>query len=175
MSVPEATSSRAPSPIVSALAWGVPLSVLPSALWRLAALAGIYGQAHPVTGAIRPDAGYVVLLSVGSVLTAFLAVGLVRRWGTRWPSWVPGLADRPVPVWLAVGPAAVGAAFATIVAAYALINGALHLVPPLNPDRVGMPLEGADLAVVDLLYSPLLLSGPMLAVVTFDYYRRRTA
>jgi hypothetical protein len=36
-----------------------------------------------------------------------------------------------------------------------------------------MPLEGQDLALVDLLYSPLLLAGPMLGVVTLDYVRRR--
>lgn len=174
MSCRSAFPSRRPSFVVSVLAWAVPASVAPSAFWRLAALAGVYGQAHPVTRAIRPDGAYVICLSLGTLLASCLTIGLVRGWGVVWPSWVPLVGRRPVPVWVAVGPAALGAIFATLVALYALINSAFHIVPPLNPDRAGMPLEGADLALVDLLYRPLLLTGPMMAVVTVDYYRRRT-
>ena len=151
------------------LAWAVPFSVLPSALWRLAALAGISGAGHPVTRAIRPDAGYVVALSVGSVLAAFLTLGLVQTWGATWPSWIPKLGRRPVRAWVVLSPASVGSILATVAAAYALIN----LVPPSTRSGRGMPLEGSELALVDLVYSPLLLAGAMLGVVTLDHLWRR--
>jgi hypothetical protein len=43
-----------------------------------------------------------------------LTLGLIMRWGERFPRWVPLLGGRRVPVWLAVVPASVVSAAVTV-------------------------------------------------------------
>ncbi|PZG09977.1 hypothetical protein C1I95_28490 [Micromonospora craterilacus] len=61
------------------------------------------------TGAIWAGAGLAAFAMVGAILT----LGLVQRWGERFPRWMVGLAGRRVPVRLAVVPAAVVAVAVT--------------------------------------------------------------
>lgn len=71
------------------------------------------------------------------------------------------LADRPVV------PAALGAFAVTVIWTFATVNS-----PNLADDSTG--LGGAALWAVYVCYAPLLVWGPLLALVTAAYYRRRT-
>lgn len=57
------------------------------------------------------------LPTIGAVLT----VGLIRRWGERFPRWIPWLRGRRVPIWFAVAPG--------LVAATMIIQLGLRLTP----------------------------------------------
>ncbi|MFG2003604.1 hypothetical protein ACGFNU_31025 [Spirillospora sp. NPDC048911] len=83
-------------------ALAVPLTVLPSSVWRIAI--GTFhlpiGEGDQGDGDLPswlPGEVYVVLLSLVSELLAFTAVGLVATWGETFPRWIPGLRGRRVP------------------------------------------------------------------------------
>ena len=103
-------------------AYAVPLTVLPSSAWRIAACTF---HAPIVRGDVVSDVTssgvpgvplwlYVILLSIVSELLAFTAVGLVSTWGEVFPRWIPVLRGRRVPTLGAVVPAALGAAVLTL-------------------------------------------------------------
>ncbi|BCY08920.1 hypothetical protein L3i22_040080 [Actinoplanes sp. L3-i22] len=148
-------------------AYAVPFTVLPSGLWRLPA-------------AFRDEAGtgeriYIVCLSIVAELLAFTAVGLVATWGERFPRWIPRLRGRRVPTSAAVLPAALGAVVLTvmwIIAFVAVFAGVTLQGRPVAPD---FPTQGSawEAGVFYACYLPLLLWGPLLAAVTYAYYRRR--
>ncbi|MGW7308197.1 hypothetical protein ACWGI1_21780 [Streptomyces sp. NPDC054835] len=151
-------------------AYGVVLAVLPSSLWRLPA-------------AFDRDIGagerlYVVLLSVLSEALAFTAFGLIARWGEVVPGWIPVLRGLRVPTGAAVVPAAVGAALLTFL--WTLLTPVTQLLgrtvrgdalPGDFPSEAG----GWEAASFYVCYSPLVLWGPLLAVLTVAYARRRHA
>nr|BFF04750.1 hypothetical protein GCM10020241_64250 [Streptoalloteichus tenebrarius] len=109
--------------------------------WALGGtFAGVTG-ADMTPGAEQHDAGglWPVLESVGidptallAALGIFLILGLVRPWGQVFPRWTPFLAGRPVPRWLPLAPALLGAAS---LAPYGLVGlpyvalGTLGVVP----------------------------------------------
>ncbi|WNF26092.1 hypothetical protein RI138_04310 [Streptomyces sp. C11-1] len=150
------------------IAYAVPLTVLPSALWRLPIL---------VDGTVPlGERAYVALLSVVSEALAFTAVGLVARWGEVVPRWVPGLGGRRIPPLAAVVPAASGAAALTL----------LWTVLTLVTELMGTTIRGDELpsnfpgqaggweeAWFHICYIPLTLWGPLLAVLTVAYAVRR--
>ncbi|MEV4135819.1 hypothetical protein AB0J72_27090 [Dactylosporangium sp. NPDC049742] len=151
----------------SIAAYAVPLVVLPSSLWRLPATL-LHG------GGLGVQA-YVVSLSVVAELVAFTAVGLVASWGERFPRWIPWLRGRTVPAPVAVIPATVAAAVLTVLwtAAFAAIFRGVTLsgapAPPDFPTRQG----AWPATIFYICYLPLLLWGPLLAVATYAYHRRR--
>ncbi|MGI5324227.1 hypothetical protein [Actinomadura nitritigenes] len=165
---------------VAALA--VPFAVLPSSLWRIAAVAlhlpiirHTGGDESGDLPSWMPIELYVVLLSVLSELLAFTAVGLVSTWGEVFPRWVPFLRGRRVPTLVAVVPGAIGAAILTCLWTWVFVMLAfgrniagerLAADSPLNADT----WQGA---LVVVAYVPLAAWGPLLAAVTFAYYRRR--
>ncbi|TDB95097.1 hypothetical protein [Actinomadura sp. 7K534] len=169
---------------IAALA--VPLVVLPSGLWRVAVFTLHLPIAEGVLmeGDVNGDLPgwfpmelYVVLLSVLSEAVAFTAVGLIARWGEVFPRWMPGLRGRRVPVSAAVVPAAAGAAFLTVLWTAAVGNFLLFQETMQGrPLPEGFPLNFDDwkgvIGVVS--YVPLVAWGPLLAAVTYAYYRRRT-
>ena len=158
---------------VRAAAYAVPLCVLPSALWRLWALAaGLPPGCRQLMKAWEPS--YVIGLSVVSFGAALLTIGLVRPWGEVVPGWVPVLGGRTVPVRAAVAAAGVGATVIFGVYVYALLNPVLHLREPTVMPGCPSPLEGPGTWVAVATYAPLLAWGPLLVVVTVAYYRRRT-
>src|SRR5262245_26302810 len=67
----------------------IPLTVLPSGLWRVALAFGLgvgaVGTAPPVGG----ERVYIVCLSLVSEGAALLSFGLVRPWGEVLPRWLP--------------------------------------------------------------------------------------
>ncbi|KUJ67389.1 hypothetical protein ACZ90_28310 [Streptomyces albus subsp. albus] len=165
-------AAHEPVPGVSAwtrrLAYAVPLVVLPSSLWRLPAMFD--------SGIGVGERLYVPLLSVVSELLAFTAIGLVARWGEVFPRWLPRLRGRRVPVRLAVVPAVMGAMVLTVmfslVTPITTVMGKTIRGDELPPDAPG---QGTGIASVWFYscYAPLVLWGPLLAVLTAAYWRRR--
>lgn len=151
-------------------AYLVPISVLPSALWRCSLL---------VNGTIGMDAEgwYVLTLSIGSIALATLTLGLVHSWGERLPRWAPMLGGRTVPPAVAVVPAMTGAVLIIGLTLYAVLNGMFHfveqgpvLIGPTGADAPQRPPPGQGVLA---LYVPMLAWGPLLLAVTLDYRRRR--
>ncbi|GIG70822.1 hypothetical protein [Phytomonospora endophytica] len=150
-------------------AHAVPLTVLPSGIWRILTVTfHMGGGAEQGSGALPdwlPVRLRVVPLSVFSEVLAFSVVGLVARWGEVFPRWIPGVAGRRVPPMPAVVPAAIGSAALTLtwtLAGIAEMRGDF----PLSFDT----LEGVAAIVA---YAPLMRWGPLLGALTVHYARRR--
>jgi hypothetical protein len=147
-------------------AWSVPVLVVPSAVWR-AATAFDYGTS------LGEGAWYPLLLSALSLGLATLTLGLVYRWGERFPAWVPTVAGRSLPVRAVYRTAATGAVLLIALSAYFLLNRAFRFVESgpvwIGEDAPQRPTPGSD---VMALYAPLLLWGPLLLAVAMDYRRR---
>jgi hypothetical protein len=165
------------------VAGAVPLTVLPSSLWRIAVCTfhapitrGDLGSAQTSSGLPGvPLALYVILLSIVSELLAFAAVGLVSTWGEVFPRWIPVLHGRRVPALFAVIPAALGAAVLTLLWTWAAVSLSLGQRIDGRPLTQNAPLGFGDwqqLAAV-AAYAPLLLWGPLLGAATISYWRRR--
>ncbi|MER6073462.1 hypothetical protein ABT187_32395 [Streptomyces sp. NPDC001817] len=150
------------------IACAIPLTVLPSSLWRL-----------PV--ALRPGIGlgeraYVIGLSVLCEVLALTAFGLIARWGEVFPGWVPYLRGRRVPVGAAVIPAGLGATALTLL--WTVLTFLTEIMgrtitgerlPADFPTRAG----GWQALSLYVCYTPLLLWGPLLGALTVAYVRRR--
>lgn len=180
ISIPAVTppaAAGAPAPRVprwvNRAAHAVPLCLLPSGLWRIALVVGYpdwYGTHHWLPWE-RP---YVVSLTVISECLALLTLALVRPWGEVMPRRVPFLGGRAIPVRAAVIPAATGAVLVTAFCAYTTLNYFFQFVEPLNDTGEAFPTSGPGLWALVICYVPMLAWGPLLAVVTWAYYRRRT-
>lgn len=148
----------------------VPLLTLPSGLWRIA-----FGVGLPigVTGAPAEEVpgllttSYVIVLSAVAEGLALLTLGLVQPWGEVAPRWLPVIGGRPVPVAAAAVPAALGAT----ALCWLGVTAVLEWGDPAEAVD-GFP-TGAWAAVMAAAYAPLLLWGPLLAVVTAAYVVRR--
>ncbi|MFI9251234.1 hypothetical protein [Streptomyces sp. NPDC053069] len=142
---------------------------MPSGLWRLAIAVGLpvglaqseYDRLHaPGWGSF-----YLVVLSLVSELLALLTLGLVQSWGETWPRWIPYLRGQRVPV----VPATILAGFGALATS---VYGVLFVYTSLNAD---MDASTWGTWLLNIVYAPLLLWGPLLGAVTVHYYRRRTA
>jgi hypothetical protein len=107
----------------------------------------------------------LIVLTVVAEVLGLLTLGLIQPWGETWPRWIPVFGGRGVPVRLVTTVAGLGALTVTI-------YGALFVYTSFNAE-----MEGARWAVwlINALYAPLLLWGPLLGLVTLHYYRRRSA
>ncbi|MFD5099816.1 hypothetical protein [Streptomyces albidochromogenes] len=148
------------------------LTLVPSGLWRIAiALGWDSGFTDEV---LRPEnfpgegSPYLIGLSLFAEALGLLTLGLVHRWGEQLPRWVPVLGGRSIPVQAAVIPASLGAALVTLIT----FTGAFGWNDADNMGAVGSP-DGARYWLMTACYLPLLAWGPLLAVVTVAYYRRR--
>jgi hypothetical protein len=158
----------------------IPLTVLPSGLWRIAEVT----LGLPLTRGVDSGEGdlpawlpaefYVVVLSLVTEGLAFLAVGMVATWGEVWPRWVPFVRGRRVPPMAAIVPATLGALALTYLWPSVVIRSLtgdgwratlLHYVGTLDWRA----------AVFAASYLPLVAWGPMLAAVTYAYAVRRGA
>ncbi|AVT37068.1 hypothetical protein [Plantactinospora sp. BB1] len=108
------------------------------------------------TGLVWAGAGLAAFGLVGAVLT----LGLVQRWGERFPRWMIGLAGRRVPITLAVVPAT-GVAVAITAAGLALYG---------QPELLD-ELRDSTLMVVPMLLWPVW--GVALGAATLAYHLRR--
>ncbi|MFD4020358.1 hypothetical protein [Streptomyces sindenensis] len=151
-------------------AYAVPLTVVPSSLWRIPSAFD--------DGIGFGERLYVPSLSIVSELFAFTAIGLVAHWGEVFPRWVPYLGGRRVPRWAAVVPAAVGATVLTLVftvlSIVTEIRGTTIRGDELPADFPG-EAGGWEAAWYSVCYAPLVLWGPLMVVLTVAYHRRRRA
>ncbi|SEB93325.1 hypothetical protein [Streptomyces sp. TLI_105] len=153
---------------VRLLAYAVPFTVLPAGLWRLPAAFD--------SGIGIGERAYVVFLSLFSEAVAFTAIGLVARWGEVVPAWVPVLRGRRIPPVAVLVPAALGATALTllwtVLALATQIMGTTIRGEALSGD---FPSEagGWEAASFYVCYAPLVLWGPLLAILTVAYGRRR--
>ncbi|NEW38024.1 hypothetical protein GV794_11255 [Nocardia cyriacigeorgica] len=155
----------------------VPLTALPASLWRIG-VAFLDDEASGKRGDLpswMPGELYVIVLSILSELLAFTAVGLVATWGEWFPRWIPRLHGRRIPTPVAVIPATLGAATLTIMWTAAFLCDFSGVTLRGDPTPADYPslAGGWEAAIYYLCYAPLLLWGPLLAAVTFAYYRRR--
>ncbi|WP_119727943.1 hypothetical protein [Thermomonospora amylolytica] len=147
-------------------------SALPSGVWRVALGVGVpVGFSGELAEMYSPGwllTPYVILLSVLAEILALLTLGLVRPWGEVVPRWVPFLGGRAIPTLAVVVPASLGAVAVTLITM-------LGAVSWYGPEAMGHPESPHGVAgvVMTACYLPLLLWGPLLAVVTVAYYLRR--
>jgi hypothetical protein len=132
---------------VSRYAWllGIPLLVTDEFIDELHAEGGAWAGAWLATFAV-----------IGAVLT----IGLVQRWGERFPRWTLGLAGRRVPVMLAVVPASVVSVLVT----------AAGLALSSRPGSLSGIADGIWIYLPQLLWP---VWGVALGAATLAYYVRR--
>ncbi|MGW1776744.1 hypothetical protein [Streptomyces sp. NPDC002104] len=172
---PAAVMERRPSRRAVRLARLAALAPLPTGVWRIA---GAFGVPLGFTGDdpladVRFGSGfslYMIGLSVFAEMLGLLALGLVRGWGEVAPRWLPLIGGRTIPPLAAVIPAGLGAAALTLLG----VLGAIGWNDPGNMGAPGSP-TGAAYWVMTASYLPLVAWGPLLAVVTVAYHRRRSA
>lgn len=149
-------------------AYVVPYTVLPAGIWRLPAA---------FDRGIGPgERAYVVFLSILSEVLAFTAIGLIARWGEVFPNWIPILRGRQVPRMAAVIPAAIGATILTLLFTLLFVVSEIRGTTIQGDDLpTGSPslAPGWEAAWYYLCYAPLSLWGPLLAVLTIAYCKRR--
>ncbi len=171
-----------PRPAATALAQGVSrplvwvargaaLTLVPSGLWRVAVAVGVPSGFQPGSS-LHVDhfpgvmSFALVGLSVFAECLGLLSLGLVQRWGEVVPHWIPWLGGRRILPLAAVLPAALGA-FAVMAIT---IPGAWRWDDAMaDPDAP----TGVTAWVMTAAYAPLVLWGPLLAVATAAYWRRR--
>ncbi|TJZ57202.1 hypothetical protein FCH28_07105 [Streptomyces piniterrae] len=150
------------------IACAVPFTVLPAGIWRLPAAFD--------EGIGLGERAYVVFLSILSEVLAFTAIGLIARWGEVFPRWIPFLRGRRVPTMAAVIPAATGATILTLVFTLLFIVSEIRGTT-IQGDELpaGSPAlaTGWEAAWYYACYTPLSLWGPLLAVLTVAYWKRR--
>jgi hypothetical protein len=109
--------------------------------------------------ALPPDVRiWGLMLSSGAWAGMILTIGLIRPWGEIFPRWMPRVAGRPVPVWVAAGPGSVVAAI--------LIVSAAPMIRMFAE-------EGTTDALVSAFVFPMWLWGPALALAVWGYVLHR--
>ncbi|MBT2451171.1 hypothetical protein J7F03_29705 [Streptomyces sp. ISL-43] len=170
-----AAPARSTDPAVSRpIRWAAhaaALTLVPSGLWRVAIAVGIpvgWGAGSGLEADLFPGVWsfYLVALSAFAEGLGLLSLGLVQRWGEVVPCWIPRLGGRRIPPLAAVVPAALGAAAVTLVTVPGAFAWSANMTMPGAP-------TGAGWWLMTVCYAPLLLWGPLLAVVTAAYWRRR--
>ncbi|MFD2792334.1 hypothetical protein ACFS27_02100 [Promicromonospora vindobonensis] len=152
------------------LAHVLALITLPSGLWRIALVAGLPVVSSAIVLPLSERVQIVGLSLVAEVL-AMLSLGLVQRWGEELPGWLPLIGGRPVHRLAATIPAAVGATALTGIWTFAVVGVVSRVVGGGLDSLFPTALQKAVLLVC---YVPLLAWGPLLAVLTVAYFRRRT-
>jgi hypothetical protein len=150
--------------------WVAAATPVPSGLWRLLLAAGVpAGMRRETIRALYDAPGwgslYLLVLSLLLFGLALLTLGLVQPWGEVVPTWLPWLGDRRVHRRVAVATASVGAIGLTALWLPVAVTWWSH------GSTTSYTSPTAHTAV-GLLYAPMALWGPLLAVVTVAYARR---
>lgn len=160
------------SPWLRRTAHATALTVLPSCLWRLVMATGVplgFGVGSPHHHSQFPGWGslYLVVLCLFQELLGLAALGLVQRWGEEIPHWVPWLGGRRLHRLVVVIPFALATiAVTAITFATAWFWNGVNAADPTAP-------RGLGYWAMTLPYAPMLLWGPLLAILTVAYWRRR--
>jgi hypothetical protein len=145
------------------------LVTLPSGLWRiflaLGFSMGMVADGEPVTVS-GWEIPYIFGLSIFVESVALLTIGLVRPWGERAPRWMPLIGGRRVPARPVVAVASTGALLVALIIGYGAIGIA-------GGDFDGSFSGDGWTILFFACYGPLLLWAPLLAAVTFAYWKRR--
>ena len=149
-------------------AWAAFLSVIPSALWRVAMIMGwLPGTSEFREQQLAPGAIgaylYVYALSLVQLGFGFLSIGLVRPWGERLFGW-------RIPRVLPTLAGLLGGLVATWLFNVAMVSA---VVFGHRPD--GGTISGWPLAVMVWCYLPLLLWGPLVVMSACGYWWARRA
>ncbi|MEU8893484.1 hypothetical protein [Streptomyces sp. NPDC048442] len=156
---------------VNLAAHAVPLAVLPAGLWRMALAVGIpVGFSGQLAKDWQPGleaSSYITLLTLVTEGLALMTLGLVRPWGERVPHWIPLLGGRRVRTWAAVVPALLGAFAVTALTTQMFWGGW-----PAEAGGSEAP-QGLAALIMNACYVPMLLWGPLVAVVAVSYALRR--
>lgn len=152
---------------------GAALTLLPTGVWRVSIALGAPSGFSPPNAMHDVEPGgffsiYMIVLSIFAECLGLLTLGLVQRWGEVLPRWVPLLGGRRIPTLAAVIPASLGA----LILIPLTIVAALHWNEPDTNGAPDAPTGTAEV-IMNLCYAPMLLWGPLLAVATVAYYRRR--
>ncbi|KAA1424735.1 hypothetical protein FE697_002110 [Mumia zhuanghuii] len=102
-----------------------------------------------------------LLLGAAALGGSILTVGLIRPWGRVFPTWMPHLGGRPVPVAAAAVPG-YAVAFVLTASAPSIVLLSFEQAADGDPDALWM-----------LLLLPFWMWGPALAVAVWGYVRRR--
>ncbi len=162
-------------------AWLVPLSCVPSIVWRLVDSIERLAENETrcaVTGEGLGEQIYVTAgLPVLQLGAALLTLGLIRPWGEVTPSWMPAVGGRRIPVALAAGVAATGAVIVMVIYWYGVVEdlwGPILLEEPVEPREAAPPgcADGLGWSVLRW-YLPMAVWGPLLTALTIHYIRRR--
>ena len=130
-----------------------------------------WALAAPEPGELGTDLRlWGLLLGGAAAAGVVLTLGLIRPWGERFPRWVPGLANRPVPVAAAAVSGGIVAALVSAAAAPMIIG--LTVVPAA--DGVGGGFSLAERLGCLLLF-PFWIWGPALALAVWGYVGHRAA
>ncbi|UNO43646.1 hypothetical protein KGS77_02440 [Streptomyces sp. MST-110588] len=148
-------------------AHAVPFVILPSGLWRMGVMLAIpgFGTAEAREHGPGLDLYLIVLFAVSEGL-GLLTLGLIQPWGEVLPRWVPLLGGRTVRPLAAVLPAALGALASMGVVYYFFLSIFFEGFPSGHTQ--------VEEVVLTACYLPLLAWGPLLGLVTYAYYQRRT-
>lgn len=162
---------------VKVVAWTVPLTTLPSVIWRLVtSIGGLISGDDPCINPGQTSIGEAIwilaALPSGQLGLALLTIGLIRPWGEVIPQWIPVLGGRQVPVTFAATAATAGAVMLVVCVVGFVIMPILGLVEekPLNPLPPGCSVPDWE---VLRWYLPMTVWPPLLLVVTWHYVKRR--
>jgi hypothetical protein len=110
---------------------------------------------------------YIIGLTLFSEAVALTAFGLVKPWGEVVPRWIPLIGGRRVAPYAAIVPATIGGLALIAIWTYGFRD-------VFSNDFLPFSNNGAAALMISC-YAPLQLWGPLLLVLTWAYYRRRTA
>lgn len=167
-STPEHLAHPAAPRWASRLAHVIPLLVLPSGLWRLAAAFGFStGQLNDAgqPTAIRGWAAiYIAVISLIAEAFALTGFGLVQPVGREIPRWAPVFGGRAVRPKIVV-------TLGTLGSVALMLIWTVGFWPAWVGDDLGYSSSWAQ-TVFTACYAPLNLWGPALLVLTFAFWRR---
>jgi hypothetical protein len=151
-------------------AWIVPLTILPSAIWRTSM---VVTDERGFARAVTEGGWYLLLLGVLSMGLGLLTVGLVRPWGEIVPRWVPRIGGRVVPARAAARVAVAGGVALILITVWFFVNRLTGPFPvPVLIDTGGPPHPQPGWDVLRY-YAPVIAWGPLVIAVARNYRRRR--
>jgi len=151
--------------------WGYAAVALPIVGWALPHALWVLGVPFGISAAELADIRTNLSLAAAVAITAvppsaaLLTLGLIHRWGQRFPRWVPRVGDRVVPPQLAILPAGI---VALALVTYGLLSAGVLVRSVADGTRTWSELaQGWAVAATTLVF---LSWGVALGVTTLGYH-----